>query len=92
MLGYTREIVLRADFAAQTDLALKSEELSRRTAALVTVKEDLRLVAEQRNQDKSKFLSDAAHDLRNIMHGLSLNLEVADISAERSDFDKAINM
>ena len=106
ILGYTREIVLRAGFAVQTELALKNSELDRlnadlqqsqadmkvKTAALVTVKEDLRRRADRENLNKSKFLADAAHDLRQPMQALSNYLEAADGAAQRSDVRKCAEL
>jgi signal transduction histidine kinase len=56
------------------------------------MKEDLRLRAERENVNKSKFLADAAHDLRQPMQALSNYLEAADSAAQRSDVRKCAEL
>lgn len=89
-----------------TDLKCRQEELARlnvelrqseadtklKTAALVAAKEGLKLQAERENLNKSKFLADAAHDLRQPMQALSNYLEAADIAAQRSDILKCAEL
>jgi two-component system, sensor histidine kinase len=58
-----------------------------KTAALVAVKEEARLVAERSNLNKSQFLAAAAHDLRQPMQALSNLLEAAQHAAAREDHD-----
>jgi signal transduction histidine kinase/CheY-like chemotaxis protein len=60
-----------------------------KTAALVTMKEEARLAAEQANLNKSKFLADAAHDLRQPMQALSNLLEAAQHALLRQDHDNS---
>ncbi len=56
-----------------------------KTAALVGVKEEARLSAERSNLNKSQFLADAAHDLRQPMQALSNLLEAAQHASLRAD-------
>ena len=56
-----------------------------KTAALVAMKEEAQLAAEHSNLDKSKFLADAAHDLRQPMQALSNLLEAAQHALVRQD-------
>ena len=58
-----------------------------KTAALVAVKEEARLAAERSNLNKSQFLADAAHDLRQPMQALSNLLEAAHHALGRADQD-----
>ena len=58
-----------------------------KTAALVAVKEEARLVAERSNLNKSQFLAAAAHDLRQPMQALSNLLEAAQHASNRQDHD-----
>jgi signal transduction histidine kinase len=58
-----------------------------KTDALVAVKEEARLTAERSNLNKSQFLADAAHDLRQPMQALSNLLEAAQHATGRADHD-----
>jgi signal transduction histidine kinase len=58
-----------------------------KTAALVGVKEEARLSAERSNLNKSQFLADAAHDLRQPMQALSNLLEAAQHAMLRADHE-----
>ena len=58
-----------------------------KTAALVAIKEEARLGAERSNLNKSQFLADAAHDLRQPMQALSNLLEAAHHALGRADQD-----
>ena len=58
-----------------------------KTVALVAVKEEARLSAERSNLNKSQFLADAAHDLRQPMQALSNLLEAAQHAMVRADHD-----
>lgn len=58
-----------------------------KTAALVRIKEEARLSAERSNLNKSQFLADAAHDLRQPMQALSNLLEAAQHAMVRADHD-----
>jgi signal transduction histidine kinase len=76
-----RDTFLRERQLRQLNLNLEDsqDEMQVKTAALVAVKEDLRSRAEQENINKSKFLADAAHDLRQPLQGLSGFLEAAEV-------------
>jgi two-component system, sensor histidine kinase len=64
-------------------------ESENKTAALIELKEDLRLHAERKNQDKSYFLAAATHDLRQPMYALGNYLEAAKMALIRKDTDQA---
>jgi len=82
----------RAAFGRERELAGANLELleSRRDAeakatALVAAKEDLLALARQGSLDKSKFLADAAHDLAQPIHAVSLLIEAARQALARRD-------
>ena len=60
-------------------------DMEAKTAALVGAKEEARLSAERSNLNKSQFLADAAHDLRQPMQALSNLLEAAQHAMVRAD-------
>ena len=62
-------------------------DIEAKTDALVAVKEEARLTAERSNLNKSQFLADAAHDLRQPMQALSNLLEAAQHAMARADYD-----
>ncbi|HEX8216905.1 MAG TPA: ATP-binding protein [Allosphingosinicella sp.] len=73
-----RERAAREVFARERELetlnqALRDSErdTQSKTAALITMKDELRALAERQNVAKSKFLADAAHDLRQPMQALT---------------------
>jgi signal transduction histidine kinase len=74
------------------DLWQSQADMRVKTAALVTMKEDLRLRAERENVNKSKFLADAAHDLRQPMQALSNYLEAANSAVQRRDVRKCAEL
>ena len=67
--------------ASQRDTRVK-------TAALVKAKDELRALAERQNVAKSKFLADAAHDLRQPMQALTNLLGAARHALEAGDQGK----
>ena len=85
-LAFERERRLASANLAQ---AQSRRDLEERTAALVAAKEDLRALAERRNQEKSKFLADAAHDLSQPTHAVSLLIEAARHAVARGDLARA---
>ena len=103
MIGYAIAVELdrtaRSTFARErelnvTNVSLKEaqEEMQIKTAALVSIKETLRLRAEQENRNKSKFLADAAHDLRQPLQGLANFLEAAELSLAQGSSLKAAEL
>lgn len=77
------------------DLEEKNRELKRlnedtnlKTEALVTLKDELKAVAEQRAAAASKFMADAAHDLRQPMQALANLLEAACQNLDLGNIDK----
>ena len=74
---------------ANAALVESRRDLEASTRALVAAKEDLRALAEQQNQNKSKFLADAAHDLSQPVHAVSLLIESARYALDRQDRDKS---
>ena len=81
------------------DLRLAFEDLEQsqrtaeaRTEALLAAKEELRLQAESENRNKSKFLADAAHDLRQPMQAVSSLLEAARFAILERDLDRTADL
>ncbi|MEA3040972.1 MAG: two-component system, sensor histidine kinase [Sphingomonadales bacterium] len=94
-----RERAAREVFAREHELealnqALRDSErdTQAKTAALVKVKDELRALAEQQNVAKSKFLADAAHDLRQPMQALTTLLAAARHALERGDRAKSTEL
>lgn len=58
-------------------LAASERDTRTKTAALVKAKDELRALAERQNHAKSRFLADAAHDLRQPMQALTSLLGAA---------------
>ncbi|HEX8654944.1 MAG TPA: hybrid sensor histidine kinase/response regulator [Allosphingosinicella sp.] len=94
-----RERAAREVFAREHDLealnqALRDSErdTQAKTAALVKVKDELRALAERQNVAKSKFLADAAHDLRQPMQALTTLLAAARHALERGDRAKSTEL
>ncbi len=82
----------RAAFARERQLTDRNARLAAserdtkvKTAALVKAKDELRALAEQRNIAKSRFLADAAHDLRQPMQALTNLLGAARHALEAGD-------
>jgi signal transduction histidine kinase/CheY-like chemotaxis protein len=88
-LAFERERRLASANLAQEQ---SRRELEERTASLVAVKEDLRVLAERRNQEKSKFLADAAHDLSQPTHAVSLLIEAARHAVARGDLAQSATL
>jgi signal transduction histidine kinase/CheY-like chemotaxis protein len=82
---------LRERRLASTNLQLQRSrrETESRALALVAAKEELRALAERQNREKSKFLADAAHDLSQPMHAVSLFVETTRHALSRGDPEKA---
>jgi len=85
----------RESFARERQLSEKNARLaaSRRdirvkTSALVKAKDELRSLAERQNVAKSKFLADAAHDLRQPMQALTNLLGAARHALDGGDVAK----
>lgn len=66
-------------------LEASRQETRTKTQALVKAKDELRALAERQNVAKSKFLADAAHDLRQPMQALTNLLGAARHALERGD-------
>ena len=78
-------------------LAFDDLEQSKRTSearadALLAAKEELRLQAENENHNKSKFLADAAHDLRQPMQAVSSLLEAARVKIAKGDIESTADL
>ena len=98
-LAVERERAAREVFAREHELealnqALRDSErdTQAKTAALVKVKDELRALAEQQNVAKSKFLADAAHDLRQPMQALTTLLAAARHALDRGDAAKSAEL
>jgi signal transduction histidine kinase len=80
----------RSAFVRERQLVDSRRNVETQTRALVAAKEDLRALAEQQNRNKSKFLADAAHDLSQPVHAVSLLIESARFALSRGDRDKSV--
>ncbi len=69
-------------------LAASRRDIRVKTSALVKAKDELRSLAERQNEAKSKFLADAAHDLRQPMQALTNLLGAARHALEAGDVPK----
>jgi two-component system, sensor histidine kinase len=98
--AYARERQLTVSNQAITTKSAQLEQLNAaleeskrdtevKTTALVAMKEEARIAAERSNLNKSKFLADAAHDLRQPMQALSNLLEAAQHALVRRDHDSS---
>jgi signal transduction histidine kinase/CheY-like chemotaxis protein len=94
-----RERTAREVFARERDLEALNEALrdseqdtQAKTAALVKAKDELRALAERQNVAKSKFLADAAHDLRQPMQALTTLLAASRHALERGDSAKSAEL
>ncbi len=79
-----REHAARLAFARELSLAEANQALEQsrrdvesRTRELVAAEEALRVLAERRNQEKSRFLAEAAHDLSQPIHAVGLLIEAS---------------
>lgn len=86
----------RDAFARESQLSDRNERLEAardetrvKTDALVRAKDELRALAERQNAAKSKFLADAAHDLRQPMQALTNLLGAARHALGQGDTEKA---
>lgn len=70
-------------------LEASQQETRIKTAALVKAKDELRALAESQNIAKSKFLADAAHDLRQPMQALTNLLGAARHALDKGDMARA---
>lgn len=86
------EQTARAAFARERQLENAQRDTESKTAALVALKEDLRLRAETENLSKSKFLADAAHDLRQPMQALTNLLEAAIHAVDRDNREEGLRL
>jgi len=84
--AFTRE---RALTDRNTRMETAQRETRAKTSALVKAKDELRALAEQQNVAKSKFLADAAHDLRQPMQALTNLLGAARHALGQGDAAKA---
>ncbi|MBX3562907.1 MAG: hypothetical protein KF780_13965 [Sphingomonas sp.] len=73
-------------------LEASQEETRTKTAALVKAKDTLRALAEGQNVAKSKFLADAAHDLRQPMQALTNLLGAARHALDQGDMARGREM
>lgn len=94
-----RERTAREVFARERELetlnqALRDSErdTQAKTAALIKVKDELRALAERQNLAKSKFLADAAHDLRQPMQALTSLLAASRHALDRGDSAKSAEL
>jgi signal transduction histidine kinase/CheY-like chemotaxis protein len=72
---------------------IKAEQASSKyhLEALLRLKDEQRNTAIKASMGKSKFLADAAHDLRQPMVGISLSLEALSLSLHGGNIEEAVN-
>jgi signal transduction histidine kinase len=94
-----RERAAREVFARERELEALNEALREserdtqaKTAALVKAKDALRDLAERQNVAKSKFLADAAHDLRQPMQALTTLLAASRHALDHGDAEKSAEL
>jgi signal transduction histidine kinase/CheY-like chemotaxis protein len=94
-----RERAAREVFARERELGTVNQalrdserETQAKTAALIKAKDELRTLAEQQNVAKSKFLADAAHDLRQPMQALTTLLAASRHAIEQGDIAKSAEL
>jgi two-component system, sensor histidine kinase len=94
-----REHTAREVFARERELetlnqALRDSErdTQAKTAALIKVKDELRALAERQNVAKSKFLADAAHDLRQPMQALTSLLAASRHALDQGNWAKSAEL
>jgi signal transduction histidine kinase/CheY-like chemotaxis protein len=86
-----RDAFLRERALSDRNARLESAraETRTKTQALVRAKDELRALAERQNEAKSKFLADAAHDLRQPMQALTNLLGAASHAIGQGDLARA---
>lgn len=86
-----REAFVRERALSDRNARLESAraETRTKTQALVRAKDELRGLAERQNEAKSKFLADAAHDLRQPMQALTNLLGAASHAIGQGDLARA---
>jgi two-component system, sensor histidine kinase len=74
--------------AVNRSLTESERDTQIKTQALVALKEELRIQAERQSAAKSKFIADAAHDLRQPMQALANLIEAAGYALKSGEKDK----
>jgi len=88
-ISFDQERTARHTFLRERELRRAREETEIKTAELLALKEQSRLQAERQNQDKSRFIAAAAHDLRNAMQPVGSYLDVGLSALARGDRQNA---
>lgn len=83
------EYMTRMLFKNREALYLSSQQAEERLNDLVKVKDQLRIDAEVRAKDKSKFIATAVHDLRQPIQAISNTLLPIEMSLQRGDMNQA---
>lgn len=83
------EYMTRMLFKNREALYTYSQQAEERLHDLLAVKEQLRVDAEARARDKSKFIATAVHDLRQPIQAISNTLLPVEISLQRGDVSQA---
>lgn len=98
-IAVERERAAREVFARERELEAVNEALREserdtqaKTAALIMAKDELRALAERQNVAKSKFLADAAHDLRQPMQALTTLLAASRHALGEGDAAKSAEL
>jgi signal transduction histidine kinase/CheY-like chemotaxis protein len=74
------------------ELRVSRGDVENKTLALIAAKDELRASAERASRDKSKFLADAAHDLSQPTHAMSLLVESARVALARGDYERVASL
>lgn len=88
-ISFDQEHTARHTFLRKRELRRAREETESKAAELLALKEQSRLMAEQQNQEKSRFIANAAHDLTNAMQPVDSFLEVGLSAVLRGDMPLA---
>lgn len=75
-------------FLREQDLQRVQLAIKNSTDEIIKLKERARLQAEQQNRDKSKFIANAAHDLRNAMQPTGIFLDLANKALSSNDLQQ----
>jgi two-component system, sensor histidine kinase len=89
LITLEQEHTARYTFMREQDLQQTQAAIKNSTEAIVMLTEQAHVQAEQQNRDKSKFIANAAHDLRNVMQPSEIFLDLTNKALARNDLPKA---
>lgn len=88
-IALEQERTARHTFMREQDLQQAQEAIKNSTDEVIKLEEQARLQADQQNRDKSRFIANAAHDLRNVMQPIAIFLNLSDAALQREDLKLA---